>query len=178
HIALGHSVNTKYAFSDRLIFPDEDVMQKIGMRRDDTDEENADKKAVELLRNSPYKDKLASAGLFLKALQARSHELPWLINPNFGNKMAKGDDILRMESLIPSAPALKVNDVHQLAALPLGSRIKLDPWSDQVTLKKAKPEVVISARDKLPFEVTPMIPNLVRTNQGSEVAQNAANRAQ
>lgn len=178
HIALGHSVNTKYAFSDRLIFPDEDVMQKIGMRRNDADEENADKKAVELLRNSPYKDKLASAGLFLKALQARSHDLPWLINPNFGNKMAKGDDILRMESLIPSAPALKVNDVHQLAALPLGSRIKLDPWSDQVTLKKAKPEAVISARDKLPFEVTPMIPNLVRASQTNEVAQNAANRAQ
>ena len=178
HIALGHSVNTKYAFSDRLIFPDEDVMQKIGMQRNGADEENADKKAVELLRNSPYKDKLASAGLFLKALQARSHDLPWLINPNFGNKMAKGDDILRMESLIPSAPALKVNDVHQLAALPLGSRIKLDPWSDQVALKKAKPEAVISARDKLPFEVTPMIPNLVRSSQTNEVAQNAANRAQ
>src|SRR5438270_574706 len=73
HIALGHSVNTKYAFSDRMIFPDEQVLQKIGMRRNDPDEDAADKKAVELLRNSQYKDKLGSAGLFLRALQSRSH---------------------------------------------------------------------------------------------------------
>ena len=178
HIALGHSVNTKYAFSDRLIFPDEDVMQKISMERNETDEDAADKKAVELLRNSPYKDKLANAGLFLRALQAHSDELHWLISPNFGNKMAKGGDVLRMESLIQRAPALKVTDIHQIAALPLGSRIKLDPWNDHVALKKAKPEAVLSARDKLPFEVTPMIPNLVRINQANEVAQNAGGSPQ
>jgi Zn-dependent protease with chaperone function len=179
HIALGHSVNTKYAFSDRLIFPDEQVMQKIGMQRNDSDEDAADKKAVEMLRNSPYKDKMRNAGLFLRALQAHGHELTWLISPNFGNKMAKGSDVLRMESLIPTAPELKVNDVHQLAALPLGSRIKLDPWDDHVNLKKSKPEVVISARDKLPFEVTPMIPNLVRAGQTTnEVAENSGAKSQ
>src|SRR3954465_455922 len=173
HIALGHSVNTKYAFSDRLIFPDEQVMQKIGMQRNDSDEDAADKKAVEMLRSSPYKDKMANAGLFLRALQAHSHELTWLISPNFGNRMAKGDDILRMESLIRAAPELKKTDVRQLAALPLGSRIKLDPWDDHVNLKRNKPEVVLSARDKLPFEVTPMIPNLVRLTEGrsNEVAE-------
>jgi len=173
HISLGHAVNTKYAFSDRLIFPDEEVLQKIGMRRNDPDEDAADKKAAELLRTSPYKDKLASAGLFLRALQSRSHELTWLISPNFGNRMAKGDDILRMESLIRTAPELKKTDVRQLAALPLGSRIKLDPWDDHVNLKRNKPEVVLSARDKLPFEVTPMIPNLVRLTEGrsNEVAE-------
>src|SRR5437868_6443569 len=173
HISLGHSVNTHYAFSDRLSSPDDQVLQKIGMRRNDPDEDAADKKAVELLRTSPYKDKLASAGLFLRALQSRSHELTWLISPNFGNRMAKGDDILRMESLIRTAPELKKTDVRQLAALPLGSRIKLDPWDDHVNLKKNKPEVVLSARDKLPFEVTPMIPNLVRVTEarGNEVAE-------
>jgi len=178
HIALGHSVNTKYAFSDRLIFPDEDVIRKISMERKEADEDAADKKAVELLRNSPYKDKLANAGLFLRALEAHSDELHWLISPNFGNKMAKGGDVLRMESLLQRAPALKVTDVHQIAALPLGSRIKLDPWNDHVSLKKAKPEAILSARDKLPFEVTPMIPNLVRINQTNEVAQNAGGSAQ
>ena len=179
HIALGHSVNTRYAFSDRMIFPDEQVFQKIGMRRDDVDEDNADKKAVELLRNSPYKDKLHSAGLFLRALQAHSKELTWLISPNFGNKMAKGGDVLRMESLIQGSPELKTADVRQIAALPLGSRIKLDPWDDHVILKKSKPEAIISARDKLAFEVTPMIPNLVRSTQANnEVAQNATGKPQ
>ncbi|MBV9147167.1 MAG: M48 family metalloprotease, partial [Acidobacteria bacterium] len=41
HIVLGHSVNTKYAFSDRMIFPDEQVLQKIAMRRSDSDEDAA-----------------------------------------------------------------------------------------------------------------------------------------
>jgi hypothetical protein len=179
HIALGHSVNTKYAFSDRLIFPDEKVLQKVSMERNEADQDAANKKAVEILSNSPYKDKLSNAGLFLRALQSRSQELTWLINPNFGNRMAKKDDVLVMSSLVQRAPELKVGDPHQLAALPLGSRIKLDPWDDHVNLKKSKAEAVLSARDKMPFEVTPMIPNLVRATQGqNEVAQNAAVKSQ
>lgn len=179
HIALGHSVNTKYAFSDRLMFPDEQVMRKVSMQRNDADEDAADKKAVAMLQSSPYKDKLSNAGLFLRALQAHSGELTWLINPNFGNKMAKGSELLRMESLVHSAPELKTSDVHQLAALPLGSRIKLDPWDDHVNLKRSKPEAVLSARDKMPFEITPMIPNLARATQASsEVAQNGSVKTQ
>jgi hypothetical protein len=162
-----------------LIFPDEQVMQKVSMERNEADQDAANKKAVQLLTNSPYKDKLGNAGLFLRALQAHSKELTWLINPNFGNKMAKGDDVLVMASLIQRAPELKRTDPHQLAALPLGSRIKLNPWDDHVTLKRSKAEAVLSARDKMPFEVTPMIPNLVRIDQlQNEVAQNvgAANK--
>ena len=179
HIALGHSVNTKYAFSDRMIFPDEEVMQKVGMQRNEADQEAANKKAVELLNNSPYKDKLANAGLFLRALRSRSDQLTWLINPNFGNKMAKKSDVLMMTDLVQRAPELKTGDPHQLAALPLGSRVKLNPWDDHVYLKKSKSTAVLSARDKMPFEITPMIPNLVRANQTqNEVAENAAAKAQ
>jgi Zn-dependent protease with chaperone function len=180
HIALGHSINTKYAFSDRMIFPDEQVIQRISMQHNEAEQNAADKKAMELLKSSPYKDKLSNAGLFLRALQAHSHELTALIDPNFGNKMAKGSEILHMATLMQSAPELKRNDAKQIAALPLGSRIKLDPWDDHVNLKRAKPEAVISARDKIPFEVTPMIPNLVRVTQAnaSEVAQNSNGKSQ
>jgi hypothetical protein len=180
HIALGHSINTKYAFSDRMIFPDEQVIQRISMQHNEAEQNAADKKAMELLKSSPYQDKLSNAGLFLRALQAHSHELTALIDPNFGNKMAKGSEILHMATLMQSAPELKRNDAKQIAALPLGSRIKLDPWDDHVNLKRAKPEPVISARDKIPFEVTPMIPNLVRVTQAnaSEVAQNSNGKSQ
>jgi hypothetical protein len=173
HITLGHSVNTNYAFSDRMIFPDEELLQKIVMRRSDADEDAANQKAVELLKNSPYKDKLTNAGLFLRALQAHAPTLPGLISGNFGNRMARGSKVLSMASLIPGSPELKTADVHQIAALPLGSRIKLDPWDDHVSLKKSKPEAIQSANDKLPFEITPMIPNLARVQSASEVAQNA-----
>jgi Zn-dependent protease with chaperone function len=172
HIALGHSVDTKYAFSDRIIFPDEDVLRKLAMQRNETDEIAANKKGSELLRNSPYKDKLANAGLFLRALQAHAHELTWLIDPNFGNRMAKGSEVLRMASLAESAPQLQRGDVHQLAALPLGSRVKLDPWDDQVSLQNSKPIPPLNAREKMPFEITPLFPNLARTmNAATVVAQ-------
>jgi hypothetical protein len=170
HVALGHRLDTKYAFGDRMVFPDEQTFERIQLARDPHEEEAADRKAVEFLQNSPYKEKLGEAGLFLRALEMRSKDLPALITPQFGNRMARKDGVLRMNALINSAPALEVANVNQIAALPLGSRIKLDPWNDSVTLKKSKPAALESARDKMAFEVTPMIPHLARYRDG-QVAQ-------
>ena len=174
HIVLGHRLDTKYAFGDRMVFPDEETFRRIQLARNPYEEEAADKKAVELLQNSPYKDKLGNAGLFLKALEARAQELPALITPQFGSRMARGNGILRMSTLLSAAPPLKITDVSQIAALPLGSRVKLDPWDDHVELKKAKPVPLLSARDKMEFEVTPMILYLARY-RGPEVANAASN---
>ena len=78
-----------------------------------------------------------------------------------------------------SAPELDENKLDQIAALPLGGRIKLDPWQDKVEMVKAAPVAITSVRDKLPFEITPMIPNLVRAGQTTnEVAENAGSKAQ
>ena len=173
HIALGHRLDTKYAFGDRMVFPDEETFSRIQLARDPHEEEEDDKKAVEFLRNSPYKDKLGSAGLFLRALEVRSKELPSLITPQFGSRMAKKDSVLRMSSLLQTAPTLQITDINQVAALPLGSRIKLDPWDDHLELQKSKPAPLQSVRDKMAFEVTPMIPHLARY-RGSQVAEASA----
>src|SRR5437016_3642528 len=82
HIALGHRINTKLAFTDRFFFPDIDTFQRLDFGRSPADEQAADQKAVDLLTNSPYKDKLSNAGLFLKALQNRAPELTSLIKPH------------------------------------------------------------------------------------------------
>jgi hypothetical protein len=113
-------------------------------------------KAVELLKNSPYKDKLSSAGLFLKQLDADSKTLPVLINPHLGNRIYLADQ------LVSSAPNLQPAKLDQIAALPIGARLKLDPWSDHVYLLKAKPLPLLSAREKMPFEITPFMPYLTR----------------
>src|ERR1700734_1367016 len=113
-------------------------------------------KAVELLKNSPYKDKLASAGLFLKQLAADSKTLPVLINPHLGNRIYLADQ------LVSSAPNLQQAKLDQIAALPIGARLKLDPWNDHVYLLKAKPLPLLSAREKMPFEITPFMPYLTR----------------
>jgi hypothetical protein len=166
HIVLGHKLDTKLAFNDRMFFPDEESFQRLGFRRSTADEEAADSKALELLKNSPYKDKLGNAGLFLRALQDRAQQLPNLISPHLGNGLASGKSI-RMSALLASAPALEEHRIDQIAALPLGGRIKLDPWSDSVELAKAKPVALTSAREKMPFEITPFFPYLTRIATGS-----------
>jgi len=167
HIVLGHRIDTQLAFNDKLLFPDEDSFQRLDFKRNAADEEAADTKALELLKNSPYKDKLGNAGLFLKALQQKAPDLPNLIRPHLGNSLAAGKSI-RMSTLLAAAPALDEKRLDQIAALPLGGRIKVDPWSDQVELSKAKPVALTSAREKMEFEITPVFPYLTRLSASGE----------
>jgi hypothetical protein len=159
HIALGHHIDTTLAFNDRFFFADSDAFQRLHFERSPADEEAADAKAMELLGNSPYKEKLGNAGLFLKTLQSHSAVLTNLINPRLGSKMASGNST-RMAALFNSAPTLEKQRLDQVAALPIGSRIKLDPWSNQLTMMNATPVALVSPREKMPFEVTPFFPFL------------------
>jgi hypothetical protein len=161
HIVLGHHLNTKLAFNDRMFFPDERTFERMDFARDKAEEEAADKKAIELLNNSPYKDKLANAGLFLKAVQARAPALKNLIRAHLGDSLLNGD-ATRMSSLMTSSPQFDPKKADQVAALPLGGRVKIDPWSDQLELIKTKPVAITTAAEKMPFEVTPFFPFLTR----------------
>jgi len=167
HIVLGHPFDTKLAFNDKLFFPDQDSFRRLDFRHSPADEEAADVKAIEMLKNSPYKDKLANAGLFLKALQDKAPDLPNLIRPHLGNSFASAKSI-RMTALLTSAPQLDDKKLDQIAALPLGGRIKVDPWSDQVELSKSKQVALTSRWEKMEFEVTPFFPNLTRLSTGPE----------
>jgi Peptidase family M48 len=168
HIVLGQKFDTKLAFNDRMFFPDEATFQHFDFSRDRADEQAADTKALELLKNSPYKDKLGNAGLFLAALHQNAPALPNLIRPHLGNSFATAKEI-QMSELMTSAPQLDRKRLDQIAALPLGGRVKLDPWSDQVELAKAKPVVLTSAKEKIPFEVTPFFPYLTHVSTSGSV---------
>ncbi|HLW86617.1 MAG TPA: M48 family metalloprotease [Candidatus Sulfotelmatobacter sp.] len=165
HVVLGHRFDTKMAFNDRMFFPDQASFQNLAFKRSEAEEAAADAKALEMLKNSPYKDKLASAGLFLKALQEKAPELPNLLHSRLGNSLADSKNI-RMSALVTAAPALDEKRTDQIAALPLGGRIKVDPWSDQVEMAKSKAVPLNSAREKMEFEVTPFFPYLTRISTG------------
>jgi hypothetical protein len=168
HIVLGHRLDTSLAFNDRLFFPDEQSFQRLDFKRNSVDEQAADAKAVELLKNSPYKDKLSNAGLFLKALEQKAPDLPNLIRPHLGNSLY-ASKAMRMATLMEASPALEQKRLDQIAALPLGGRLKVDPWTDRVELSKAKPVALTSAREKMEFEITPIFPYLTRLSaDGSE----------
>jgi Peptidase family M48 len=174
HIALGHTIDTKYSFNDRMLFEDPEAFQKIHLKRDDKEEIDADKKAAEFLKNSPYKDKLGNAGLFLKAVDERAPQLDHLLLAHIGNAMVKGSQVSRMADLKQGAPKLEMGKVDQIAALPLGGRVRIDPWSAKIELVKAKPVALISAREKMPFEVTPVFLYLTRQT-ASDKPKTAAN---
>jgi len=175
HIVLGHGVDTRLAFSDRFSFPDTDAFQHLDFEWNDADEKAADNKALELLENSPYKDKLSGAGLFLKALRDRAPALTHLIRPQLGSRMASGNTT-RMAALFTFAPPLEKRRLDQISALPIGSRIKLDPWSNQLTMMKANPVALLSPKEKMPFEVTPFSPFLTYSQADRKlVAESPAN---
>jgi len=178
HIALGHRTETTYAFSDWAIFEDEEILDRLRLRREPREVRAASAKAVEILGRSPYADRLASAGLYLKALLSLSPRLPNLIESNFGNEIAGHEELLRLTGVAATAPTLEEGRVDQIAALPLGSRVKVDPWTNGITLGEAKSVAIRSARDKLPFEVTPFMPYLKRLESPpQEVHPNLSSQA-
>ena len=176
HMALGHEMDTKYAFNDRMLFDDPEALQKIDLKRDEREEVEADKKAAEILKNSPYKDNLGNAGLFLKAVEERAAQLPHLLLPHLGNNMVKGSQVQRMTDLKQGAPQLEMGKIDQIAALPLGGRVRVDAWNATIELMKTKPVVLVSAREKMPFEVAPVYLYLTRQlgPQGPATAGSAA----
>jgi hypothetical protein len=76
--------------------------------------------------------------------------------------MARGNKIERMPELMKGAPKLETDSTKQVAALPLGGRLRVNPWNNTVELMKAEPVTLLSAREKMPFELTPVFLNLTR----------------
>jgi hypothetical protein len=174
HIVLGHNLGSKYAFNDRMLFSDEATYSNLGFKHVPEEEAAADKKALELLKNSPYAQKLDTAGLFLRALQMRAGALNALLTAHLGNDMSDKGTVIRLTQLMNSAPALDMNKLDQIAALPLGGRVKLNAWDNHVELSKTQPVAITSARDKMPFEVTPFFPRLSRIGAAPAVAPTTA----
>jgi hypothetical protein len=163
HIIMGHNLGSKYAFSDRMLFSDESTYQNLGFRHAPEEEAAADQKALDLLKNSPYVQKLNTPGLFLREVAARGPALSALLTPHLGTGFTdRKGAVDRMVVLMNSAPALDPNKLDQIAALPLGGRVKLNAWDDRAELIKTMPVAITSARGKMPLEVTPFSPRLTR----------------
>jgi hypothetical protein len=166
HVVLGHRVYSQYAFFDQLLVEDRDTFRHFGFARTPEEESAASAKALQLLNNSPYKNQLGNAGLFLQALDSRQKEIPNLISGHLGNRVPEISDL---KSSVPLDPK---QNPQKIAALPLGGRVKIDPWNDKLELIKSKPIGTVAEREKMPFEVTPFMPYLTR--YGSDSAKPVA----
>jgi hypothetical protein len=168
HVALGHHIDTRYAFNDRLLFPDESSFTRIKMNHSDADDASAAKTAMGYLQNSMYKDKLANAGLYFVQLQERAKQLKQLNTPKLGDSMLKEDGTPWLADLAKQAPKLNPDDTTQVAAQPLGSWLKTDPWDDKEHALNAKFYAPMNARDKMPFEVTAIYYKLQRYDEAQK----------
>jgi hypothetical protein len=162
HIVMGHHIDTRYAFNDRMMFPDEATFRRIDMYHSDHDNAEAAKRAMEYLQNSMYKDKLPSAGLYYAQLVDREKELKALNSARLGDSLLQADGTPWMADLQRIAPKLNWDDLTQRPALPLGSWLKTDPWDDRVHQLNAKIYAYINPRDKMPLELTPIFYKLQR----------------
>lgn len=161
HIALGHPAQTQFAFNNQTMLSDLELLQRFRFRRSPEEMLSASKKTIEIMRASPYQN-TANAGLFLKALGARNSALPRLLQANLGDQVADPGALRQLAEFAASAPALEEDKLEQIAALPLGSRVKLNPWNNRVELVETRPLSLLSPREKMPFEVTPFVPYLTR----------------
>lgn len=134
----------------------------------DNEIQAANQKALELMRNSPYKNKLDGPGLFLEQVGGEHKVLTALISPRVGDRANLGGELAGANA------SGRANSGH-FVAVRMGTRVKLNPWSNQVTLLKAKPAPAVSAREYDPFELFPFFPSLTRDQgEGSNAATHGA----
>jgi hypothetical protein len=163
HAVLGHRLDSSLAFFDQLLIEDKETFRHFGFARTIDEEKAANAKAIEILNNSPYKNQLGNASLFLTALAKREKEIPNLISAHLGDRVPVIGD------LRTSMPSDQKPNSQMITALPIGGRVKLDPWNDKLELIKSKPVGTVAEREKMPFEVTPFMPYLTR--YGAEPAK-------
>jgi len=168
HVVLGHRMDTQFAFFNRLRFDEKETFRHFGFARTSEEEQAANQKGIELLMQSPYKDQVRTAQRFLQALQSRSKEIPNLISPHLGDRVPTTWTIT---SAISGAEASAATAANAMTALPLGGRVKVEPWSDQLQLLKSKPAGAVAEYEKMPFEVAPIM--LYLTRQGDSFSAQA-----
>ena len=170
HVVLGHRMDPQYGFFDNLLVEDKETFRHFGFARTPEEEKAASAKAMQILNNSPYKNQLGNAGLFLTALTTREKEIPNLISGHLGNRVPVISD------LKSTASVDQKQNPQMIAALPIGGRVKLDPWDDKLELIKSKPIGTVAEREKMPFEVTPFMPYLTRygTDAAKPIAASTA----
>src|SRR6202030_4225284 len=155
HVVLGHRMDTQFAFFNRLRFDEKETFRHFGFARTPEEERAANQKGIELLMQSPYKDQARTAQLFLEALQSRSKEIPNLISPHLGDRVPS-NWVIASAMPVAHLSSAKV-PANVVVALPLGGRIKVEPWSDQLQLLKSKPVRAVAEYEKMPFEIAPFV---------------------
>jgi len=168
HVIVDEKTNTGFGFYDWMIrFDESKTFKHFDFDRSVDEDTKASAKAAELLSNSPYKGQLQTAGMFIAELQRRSREIPNLISPRLGGSIAVRPPVAPNTEDKPGE--------NQVVAMPLGGRVKMDPWDDTLDMLKSRPLGTLTEHDKMPFEVTPFVIYLTRVgNEPPKISEYSA----
>lgn len=164
HVVLGHRTETMFAFSDQTMFADREILGRLRVVRTVDELREAGVKAGEMLTRSPYGSKLNVTRRFMGELSLRAPTLKNLISANLGNSLA-ADGRLQAPDIARGESAEGEGEPANAAALPLGSRVEVDPWSNRIRLAKTKPVSGTLPREPLAFQVSPFRIELTRGAQ-------------
>jgi len=164
HIVLGHRMDSKFGFFDNLHANEKETFRHFDLARTPEEERAASRKGTELFKNSPYSKSQGTAQLFFRALKDRSKQIPNLVSPNLGGRVEASWIMSPTEF---STGSNEKTSTSVIAALPLGGRIQIDPWNDQLRMLKSKPSVAIAESEKMPFQITHFLFYLTRQTDNS-----------
>ena len=181
HVTLGHRMDTQFAFFNRTRFDEKETFHHFGFARNAEEEEAANQKGIALLKKSPYVDQSGTAQAFFQALESRAKQIPNLISPHLGDRVLTNWTVAEVAATSSSTAqdASSKTVKATTAALPLGGRIKVEPWNDQLTLLKPQAESgAVAEYEKMPFEVAPFMVYLTRRNDPATIAKDVALKAE
>jgi Peptidase family M48 len=162
HMVLGQGMNTEFAFFNSLQYKERDTFHQFEFSRTKADEPATQEKANELLRHSPYNQSTETAKLFLEALKKQSKDFPNLVSPHLGGRLPTS---WAVATAAPSGAQSEARPITiATAALPIGGRVKVDPWTDQLQMAKSKLAAPMSEAEKMSFQITPFAFYLTRQN--------------
>jgi hypothetical protein len=163
HILSGHTLADRWAVRDWSVVLVEDHFDHFDFPIDTPVEDAANAKTIQLLKDSPYKDKLGNSVQFLQMLSTQAQSLPNLISPHLISQVPVVNQLLAVAS------STTANKEQSISALPMGSRIEMNPWTGQVDLLKSKSGPLISSRKRQPLLINPSIPHLIlQATEGPE----------
>lgn len=139
------SSDAKYQFADRVLFDPQDTFEKLNFASKPMSRTKTVALAADFLSESPYRDSLPAIHKFFAELAAKSPHIRELVTANLG-------DSALSEGILPRRGQVAVTAFDRRAALALGSRTRIDPWTDELQILTSAEG---SANGQMPFEVTP-----------------------
>jgi hypothetical protein len=161
HSLLAHrTIDRSLVFPEILRITDAELLAKLSFRHSEAEEHTADALAMKLLTNSPYKDDLKPAALYMQVIQMYSDSLTGLISPTFGEDFADLSHTVRNHPGTRDTVLIDPTRMDPLAAKPLGSRLEMDPWTGSLSVFRQEMPANPAPYERQWLGITPFLPYL------------------